>query len=571
MTSGAALSFRRLGVVLAIPVVLIAAAVFLTANVERSAALLGGRQQESSLSMLNAIFDQEAAARGFFDTRDPLFLQRWNQGTSAFTSSVAELRSLVAGDAALRDSLADQAERADAWHAATGAAILVLERTGRSQSHDAIEDSRRQMDGFRKANAAFDVSLRKANAGRLTVATVEAVAVVAALAAMLFGIGLLVARRMARREASRHRDQAQLRELLQVSESEEESRMLLIRYLRKLLPAADAAVLGRSHDGDRLEVTTDGPSNALTLAASSERLRPLSCMAVRLGRSYDRSPEDDSLSRCEICGAIEGMSACEPLLVSGQTVGSVLVASRKAIPAGLRERVRETVSQAAPILVNQRNLMLAETLARSDSLTGLANRRAADETLERLVAQAVRSSAPAAVVLLDLDGLKQINDRHGHERGDSALALLGHIISAAIRASDFAARIGGDEFLIMLPDTGRDGAIVIAEKLLAEIGCAEIEGIGPISASLGVAVLPADATDGEELLRKADRALYAAKQQGRNCIGAFAPSTGQRRDQPARTRLGSRRDRTQPAGRGPDADHVDRTPLLVIATAPTDA
>ena len=89
-----------------------------------------------------------------------------------------------------------------------------------------------------------------------------------------------------------------------------------------------------------------------------------------------------------------------------------------------------------------------------------------------------------------MDGLKQLNDRHGHERGDNALALLGRVISSTIRASDFAARIGGDEFVIMLPDTDRDGAIVMAEKLRAEIEHAEVEGIGPISASLGVAMVP---------------------------------------------------------------------------------
>ena len=219
---------------------------------------------------------------------------------------------------------------------------------------------------------------------------------------------------------------------------------------------------------------------------------------------------------------MKGTSACEPLLVGGQTIGSVLLTSEKVIKGDLRDRVRETVAQAAPILANQRNLMLAETLARSDSLTGLANRRAADETLERMIAQASRSSTPAAVVLLDLDGLKQLNDRHGHQRGDEALVLLGRIISSTIRSSDFAARTGGDEFMIVLADTDHDGAINVAEKLRAEIERAPIAGVGRISASLGVAVLPTDASNSDDLLRKADRALYAAKKQGRNCVGAYS-------------------------------------------------
>ena len=173
--------------------------------------------------------------------------------------------------------------------------------------------------------------------------------------------------------------------------------------------------------------------------------------------------------QCEICGSVSRTSVCEPLLVGGKTIGSVLISSEKEIKAKLRERVRDTVAQVAPILANQRHLILAETLVRSDSLTGLSNRRAADETLQRMIAHAARTSSPAAVVLLDLDGLKQLNDRYGHESGDSALALLGHIISSTIRASDFAARTGGDEFVIILPATDRNGAIVLAEKLRAEV------------------------------------------------------------------------------------------------------
>jgi hypothetical protein len=123
---------------------------------------------------------------------------------------------------------------------------------------------------------------------------------------------------------------------------------LLIRHLQTVVPTADAAVLNRSDHDDRLEITTAGPTDALALRASNEQLRPRSCMAVRLGRAYDRRPGDEGLLRCEICGAMEGTSACEPLLVGGQAIGSVLVASKKLIPAELRDRVRETVAQAAP-------------------------------------------------------------------------------------------------------------------------------------------------------------------------------------------------------------------------------
>jgi two-component system, cell cycle response regulator len=100
--------------------------------------------------------------------------------------------------------------------------------------------------------------------------------------------------------------------------------------------------------------------------------------------------------------------------------------------------------------------------------------------------------------------------------------MVGSIITSTIRASDFAARFGGEEFLILLPDTDRDAALLVAEKLRSEIEHAELVGIGSITASLGLAVLPTDAGEPEELLRKADRALYTAKEGGRNRVHAFS-------------------------------------------------
>ncbi len=144
-----------------------------------------------------------------------------------------------------------------------------------------------------------------------------------------------------------------------------------------------------------------------------------------------------------------------------------------------------------------------------------------------MAAQASRAMSSLTAVLLDLDHFKQINDVHGHDRGDEALAAVGAILAANLRTSDFAARYGGEEFLLLLPDTTAEQAEVAAEKLRAAIQAFES---GPIrlSASFGIATLPADAADPERLVRRADQALYAAKQAGRNCVvraGAPAVAT----------------------------------------------
>ena len=111
-----------------------------------------------------------------------------------------------------------------------------------------------------------------------------------------------------------------------------------------------------------------------------------------------------------------------PSLVGGEVIGSVLVAHRKPMTQQERSRVDESVSQAAPVLANLRNLAVAEVRAATDGLTGLPNARSLRETLVRMVAQAARSELPLSAVLCDLDHFKQINDVYGHEKGDQALA-----------------------------------------------------------------------------------------------------------------------------------------------------
>jgi diguanylate cyclase (GGDEF)-like protein len=213
--------------------------------------------------------------------------------------------------------------------------------------------------------------------------------------------------------------------------------------------------------------------------------------------------------------------ACEPLLVGGKVIGSVLVAGGTMTDEGLAQ-VRSAVDQAAPIIANQRSLSVARLRAASDALTGLPNRRAADETLKRMVAHAGRTLSPLAAVLLDLDHFKQINDIHGHEQGDEALAAVGQVLTSTIRDSDFAARFGGEEFLLLLPDTSREQAAVVAEKVRRAIGEVQLS-IGAMTASFGVAAYPEDGLDAEQLLRRADGALYAAKEHGRDRVELALP------------------------------------------------
>ncbi|WP_224418588.1 MULTISPECIES: diguanylate cyclase [Modicisalibacter] len=155
-----------------------------------------------------------------------------------------------------------------------------------------------------------------------------------------------------------------------------------------------------------------------------------------------------------------------------------------------------------------------EAQASHDHLTGLDNRRAFDAALAREITAARRQDSPLHLLVFDIDHFKTINDTRGHETGDRLLCELGKTVRQCLRQKDRLARWGGDEFTILLPDTARDGAQRLAERVRAQIAASDFSGIS-ITVSLGLTALLAD-DDAGRLFARADEALYRAKRDGRN-------------------------------------------------------
>lgn len=184
----------------------------------------------------------------------------------------------------------------------------------------------------------------------------------------------------------------------------------------------------------------------------------------------------------------------------------------------------------------ERVTMLMERLseaARTDFLTGLLNRRGFSERLSSELSRAERSAQPVGLLIGDLDHFKAINDRLGHHGGDVALQRVASLLTEGRRSGDTVARIGGEEFALILPDSDRAGTHASAERLRGRIRAAFSGEPVALTISVGAATFPESGPDAESLLRAADDALYAAKERGRDRTGVSEPGQAEEFPRPA--------------------------------------
>jgi two-component system cell cycle response regulator len=203
--------------------------------------------------------------------------------------------------------------------------------------------------------------------------------------------------------------------------------------------------------------------------------------------------------------ALDGMrQGVQDYLVEPVADGEVL--TRVEAAARTKDLQHELVAQGARL----------EALLREDALTGLSNRRAILTQLAGMVSGARRHGHPLSIAILDLDHFKRINDTHGHKTGDAVLVAFAHAMGTHLRAEDQLGRLGGEEFLVLLPETSESAAQHVAEKLRVEVAGAPTP--VPVTVSIGLATWDGEAP--EDLLHRADEALYAAKDAGRDRVTA---------------------------------------------------
>ena len=301
-----------------------------------------------------------------------------------------------------------------------------------------------------------------------------------------------------------------------------------LEFLPELVDAESWAVFVKTEQTNRLELVRAinapdlpvGPfveieQAPLPIARAVNEQRTIIAGSLREGITAEASSAETELS-----------TLCVPLITGGRLVGAVQ-ATRKsggseAFTQEQAHKVEVVCSALATALANAIDYHNATRQTLIDDLTRLYNVRYLYQTLEGEIRRARRYGSAVSVVFMDLDGFKLVNDAYGHRAGSATLTEVALVITRSVRDSDFVARYGGDEFVLMLPETSAKRALQMAERVRLRIAAHRFKGgVGAdiyLTASFGVASFPEHATSAEKLIELADAAMYEAKQRDKNNV-----------------------------------------------------
>jgi diguanylate cyclase (GGDEF)-like protein/PAS domain S-box-containing protein len=315
--------------------------------------------------------------------------------------------------------------------------------------------------------------------------------------------------------------------LLQSCLNREEAYRITQAYCEKLFPSFSGGIYLTAASRNLVQVVTSWGEPG----ASEPSFAPEKCWALRGGRLHSVVEQNPPAQ----CGHMPPAPAvpyfCLPLMAQGEAMGILHIechtdtASRHSDDWEEFKRSREELASAVAehVALALANLQLRETLRSQsirDPLTGLYNRRYMEESLQRDILRASRNDSTIGILLLDIDYFKRYNDTFGHEAGDTVLKEIGLLLQKHVRGDDIACRLGGEEFLLIMPGAQLEIARQRAERLREAVKQLAVsfrgQTLGAITISIGVAVHPEQGSDTDSVLQAADKALYVAKESGRD-------------------------------------------------------
>ncbi|WP_338762895.1 diguanylate cyclase [Massilia sp. METH4] len=512
-------------------------------------------------NLLRYLTDAEAAQRGYVITGRQEFLEPYYEALKALPAlrrsltaegiPVAEHQALddIARLTEAKVNYMREVVRVRSEQGADAARALV--DTGRGKHY--MDQLRQRIGTQAESLARYRATLREELAERSSLAANVSSVATALNILLLIGMGLAGNKTLAQRRKAEQRANDVSRELrqtaslaerrnvqlqsggemlhaLELAETLDEGAHIVALYFGQLLPGLSGSMYLYRHSRDILErkATWGG-------AHDPEVVEPLDCWALRKGAQHFTDGRESALA-CRHTSAEDARipRICLPLVTQGNVIGFITVeGAQLAQGDGSIERtwIMQLGEQVALALANVQLRVSLRHQSVIDPLTQLYNRRYLDETLKRELSRAARRGTPLAVIMLDLDHFKRVNDTFGHEAGDLLLRNVGRVLLQSIRGSDVACRYGGEELVVLLPDCSLETAIARAERMrqaIRNLNLTVNKDVLSASASFGVAAYPHHGDSAEALLQAADAAMYRAKHGGRDRVDvAPVATTGQ--------------------------------------------
>jgi diguanylate cyclase (GGDEF)-like protein len=438
------------------------------------------RATDSGQRILDSVVAMENATRDFTFVHDERALARFDASQQLEEQAAVSARASVDGGSSPAASLRDEESVVARWQVL---ALADIDRARRGDTSVAPATAAAErdlvLDDLRAANASFQRAVTQSGVDeRDHISTLGTVAVlglggVFALANYLFFI------RIEQREARFQARQLRFAEELQLVPALDHAARVLARHIRRSMRAA----------------TVD----------------------VQLAGEHEEPPLPDDTSVA--VDSENGKVVARRLVAGGRGIGVVRVTSDRRLRTRERACLDDSVLRAAPVLASLRMLVIAQSQAATDVLTGLGNRRLIEDALDRLVAQSRRTGESFAVVMIDVDGFKAVNDEFGHQRGDDVLVRIAGALQVSTRPYDIVGRRGGDEFIMLLSRVDVDAATAIADRCRRAVDELHVMAAGAqITASFGLAIASPPDVETGALVRTADAALYEAKASGGNAV-----------------------------------------------------
>lgn len=319
----------------------------------------------------------------------------------------------------------------------------------------------------------------------------------------------------------------ELNEWLQSSRSLDELFDMVSRFMTHILPEAEGSVYVYSNSRDVLDgcASWNGGSH-------KAHIHPEGCWGLRRGRTYEFGASEIDFV-CEHAEPHDGRPYfCFPILAHGETVGLLHLRAIEGTDEAFHASKKLAQLCAEQISMAIANVRMRDQLhdqSVRDPLTGLFNRRHMIETLRKSIGRSQQTGAPLSLIAVDVDHFKKFNDTHGHDAGDMVLRAVGAALEQGCDRDEVACRIGGEEFMLILPDNTSEDAITRAESLRQAVEAVSVrygeKSLPRITISVGVSHYPAHGTMPQDLMRAADDALYAAKDKGRNQVRVAGSDT----------------------------------------------